>query len=57
MKTYNIVVHDHDIHEVLNKCAESEDEGVSTFTGMTYEQGMTAMFNWLIGNSNINPLE
>ncbi|MFN3888114.1 MAG: hypothetical protein ACK4MG_14260 [Aquabacterium sp.] len=37
------------IDEVLNKCAECADEGVSTFPGMSFEQGVEYAIRWMQG--------
>ncbi len=54
---YNLVQKEKDIDAVLNECAEQEDKGGSRFPGMTYEQGVRAGIDWLIGNVPEPPLE
>jgi len=39
-----------EIDEVLNWCSEAEEEGISNYPGMTYEQGVKAGIDWLQGN-------
>jgi len=45
------------IDELLNMCAEQENEGGSKFPGMTYEQGVKAAIDWLTEENSIHPLE
>lgn len=40
------------IDDLLDKCAEMFDEGGSKFPGMTYEQGLSAMYSWLVGEAD-----
>ncbi len=44
-----------EVNEVLNEAMETEDSGVSRFPGMSYEQGMTAAVQWLLGDSDDHP--
>ena len=44
------------IDDVLNQCAEQEDEGCSRWPGMSYEQGVAAAIRWMQGDS-ANPME
>ena len=53
---YRIVRSDDEIDDVLNECAEAEESG-SKFSGMSYEDGMMAMFHWLTDASEPGPLE
>lgn len=39
-----------EIYEQIDKAAESEDSGRSRWPGMTYEQGVSATLNWILGN-------
>ncbi len=43
-----IVRTDEEVNRVLNWAAEGEDNGTH-FKGMSYEQGIKAMYDWLIG--------
>lgn len=45
-----------EIEDVLNQCAEAEEEGRSKYPGMTYEQGVEYTLKWLDGNAD-NPME
>ena len=45
------------IDELLNMCAEQEDEGGSKFPGMTYEQGVKAAIDWLTEENGVHPIE
>lgn len=40
-----------EINEVLNWAAEAQDDG-SKFPGMTYEDGVKAMYDWLTGDGD-----
>lgn len=46
-----------EVDELLNQCSESEDEGVSKFPGMSYEQGIRAGIDWLTGQRDENPMD
>ena len=45
-----------EIDEQLNKASETLDEG-SKFFGMSYEEGILAMFDWLVGNREDAPMD
>ena len=45
------------IHEVLNWASESEDNGESKFPEMSYEQGVKAALEWVLGYTDIAPDE
>ena len=57
MKTNRIKREDAEVDALLNQCIEQEAEGGSKFPGMTYEQGITAGIDWLLGHADGNPLE
>lgn len=44
-----------EINDVLNACAESEDNGEPIYPGMSYEQGVKAAIQWLQGDGS-NPI-
>lgn len=46
-----------EINDLLNACSDQENEGGSKYPGMTYEQGISAAINWILGHESINPLE
>jgi hypothetical protein len=46
-----------EIDDVLNRCNEKVDEGGSRFFGMTYEQGIVAGIDWLLGNTDDHPYD
>ena len=47
-----------EIYALMNKCVEAECEGTTKYRGMTYEQGIKAAIEWLLGLSiDGNPLE
>jgi len=45
-----------EIDELLDRCYEQEKKGGSRYPGMTYEQGIIAMFRWLVGDDEESPL-
>lgn len=44
-----IVPSENDINQLLNRCAESEESGISEYPGMSYEQGIQAAIEYLQG--------
>lgn len=40
-----------DIHKLLDWLYKALDSGSSHYSGMTYEDGIMAMFDWLDGNA------
>lgn len=44
-----IVPSEKDIDQLLNRCVESEETGISEYPGMTYEQGIKAAIEYLEG--------
>jgi hypothetical protein len=48
---------DNEVDEVLNKAAEAVDEGTSQWPGMSYEQGVQAALDWILGHTDENPME
>lgn len=51
-----IVRSDEEINAVLNKAMEAEDTGQSKFFGMKYEEGIVAMHDWLVGDTDTDPM-
>jgi len=47
MQTYSIGQTDEAVDEQLNRAMEAEEEG-SQYPGMSYEQGVEAVLNWLL---------
>jgi len=45
-----------EIEAVYGEAMNAESEG-SKFSGMTYEQGIIAMLDWLTGRTDSNPME
>lgn len=45
-----------EIDEQLNLAQENIDSGESPYFGMTYEQGIVEMFDWLVGNNDVTPM-
>ncbi len=54
---YRLAQSDTNIDDVLNKCADAEDEGRSQYPGMTYEQGVRIGIEWLLGVTDESPFE
>ena len=46
-----------EIEDVLNECSENEQEGIAKFPGMTYEQGVKYGIEWVMGESDENPMD
>lgn len=51
-----IVRSQEDINIVLDKAMEGIEEG-SVYPGMSYEEGIQAMYDWLVGNTDDTPFE
>lgn len=51
---YNIAPKDKEVNRVLNWATEGEDAG-SKFPGMSFESGVKAGIEWLIGHSQDAP--
>ena len=49
-----IVRTDQEIERVINWTMEADQNG-SHYSGMTYEQGVRAMYDWLIGDEDEPP--
>lgn len=45
------------INNVLNECADNIMDGHSKYPGMTYEQGVESAIQWLLGDSEYNPMD
>ncbi len=52
---YVITRTDEVIDDVLNKAAQAVDDGGSSWPGMSYEQGVQAAIDWLVGHAE-NPM-
>ena len=46
-----------EINDVLNQCVEAEETGESRWPGMSYEQGVKAGIEWVLGQTTDNPLD
>ncbi len=51
----NTAIKESEIFEVIDQCIECENTG-SNFPSMTYEQGVQAALDWIMGRSG-NPME
>lgn len=49
-----VIPNQSEINEVLNWCAEGEDEG-SHFPAMSYEEGVRAGIEWVRGDTDERP--
>ena len=47
---------DHQMREVWGDCLQAEEEGSSKYPGMSYEQGIKAALEWVLGEGP-HPLE
>jgi len=47
---------DEEIDEQLNIAMEQFDKGGSKFPGMTYEQGVAEALQWVLGDSDDQPI-
>ena len=52
----NIVRSEREIWDLLSQCAEVEETGASNYPGMSYEQGIKAAIEWIIGDVKDNPI-
>lgn len=52
----NIIRTEQEIWDLLNQCADAEVTGVSSYPGMSYEQGVKAAIEWIIGDTNEHPI-
>jgi len=46
-----------EIEEVICKCIEQAEKGESIFFGMSYEDGVRATLDWILGECDENPME
>ena len=53
----NVVRTSDEVNEVLNAVAVKINQGCSKFPGMTYEEGVRAAIDWLVGDIDDNPME
>lgn len=51
-----IVRNEQEIWDLLNQCADAEETGSSKYPGMSYEQGIKAAIEWIIGDINNHPI-
>lgn len=51
-----IVRNEQEIWDLLNQCADAEEIGSSKYPGMSYEQGIKAAIEWIIGDINDHPI-
>lgn len=45
-----------EVDELMNLVSEVIDDEGTRFSGMTYEQGVQATIDWLLGNTDVNPM-
>jgi len=46
---------ENEVNRVLNQCSEAQEMGESIAPGMSYEDGIKAGIEWLLGWTNTNP--
>jgi hypothetical protein len=51
-----VYVSEEQIEEEINRALEWEGKG-SKFPGMTYEQGIRWALDWVLGNSDVRPMD
>lgn len=57
MARYAVKRTNNEIDNVLNSANAWEDHGGSSVPGMTYEQGVKAGIDWVLGDCNDIPIE
>lgn len=45
-----------EVDSVLGDCADSISEGSSKYPGLTYEEGVQAALDWILGNTDDQPM-
>lgn len=45
-----------EVYKILDACSEAIEKG-GNFSGLTYEDGVKMGIEWLMGHTDINPLE
>lgn len=53
--TLDIARTEDEVDDVMNTCSEAIDSGDSNFEGMTYEQGVQAALDWVLGRTEDHP--
>ncbi len=56
-ETYQLTRDEAEIDDVLNRCADADNTGQSQYPGMTYEQGIRAGVEWLLGIIEESPFD
>jgi hypothetical protein len=46
-----------EINQVLNKCSEAQETGETIAHGQSYEDGVKAGIEWILGWIRTNPME
>lgn len=46
-----------EIREQIHKALDNMDEGSSIFPGLTYEDGVQASLDWVLGEQDEEPME
>lgn len=54
---YKIKKTPEEINDLLNACVESEATEKSKFPGMSYEEGVKYALEWVLGISDVHPLQ
>lgn len=53
----DIVRTQREVDEQITECIDRLDYGASRFPGLTYEDGVLAFYDWLIGDVEESPME
>lgn len=54
---YKIVRTDKEIDDVVDGAIKQATEFGTKWSGMSYEEGIEATIKWLLGHSDVNPIE
>jgi len=57
MANFKIVRDEKEVFELIDKISEVQEEKGSNFPGMSYEDGIKEVLDWLTGNTDSNPIE
>lgn len=53
----NITQTEDEILSVLDEAQENTSSGKSKYSGMSYEDGVIAALDWILGRSDVQPME
>ena len=52
----NIIRTEQEIFELLDQCNDAVNISTSVYPGMSYEQGVKAAIEWIIGDTDEHPI-